>query len=71
MLILWHVFVFGLDQRAMQTVYKRDYLQLLGGIFALSVLCRETIRASICLAKRKTQGEMEITLMVNDIKYTE
>lgn len=55
----------------MQTVYKRDYLQLLGGIFALSVLCRETIRASICLAKRKTQGEMEITLMVNDIKYTE
>lgn len=55
----------------MQTVYKRDYLQLLRGIFALSVLCREAIRAIICLAKRKTQGETEITQMVNDIKYTE
>lgn len=55
----------------MQTVYKRDYLQLLGGIFALSVLCREAIRASICLAKRKTQGETEITHMVNYIKYIE
>lgn len=67
MLILWHVFIFGLDQRAMQTVYKRDYLQLLEGIFALSVLCREAIRASICLAKRKTQGETEITQMANEI----
>lgn len=51
----------------MQTVYKRDYLQLLEGIFALSVLCREAIRASICLAKRKTEVETEITQMANEI----
>lgn len=55
----------------MQTVYKRDYLQLLEGIFALTVLCREATRARVCLAKRKTQGETEITQMVKDIKYTE
>jgi len=60
-----------MDQIAMQTVYRRDYLQLLGGIFALSVLCREIIRASIYSAKIKTKGEAEIAKLVNDIKYTE
>lgn len=46
-------------------------MQLLGGMFFLSVLCSESIRACIYLAKRKTNEEAEISQLVNDTRYTE